>query len=38
MRDYNEPEPNKTAIKQAIKEGLNVSGVQLVQNTSTIIK
>ena len=35
---YKEPEPNKTAIKQAIKEGLNVSGVQLVQNTSTIIK
>ena len=35
---YKTPEPNKTAIKQAIKDGLNVSGVQLVQNTSTIIK
>lgn len=35
---YKAPEPNKTAIKQAIKDGLNVEGVQLVQNTSTIIK
>lgn len=35
---YKAPEPNKTAIKQAIKDGLNVQGVQLVQNTSTIIK
>ena len=35
---YKAPEPNKTAIKQAIKDGLNVTGVQLVQNTSTIIK
>lgn len=35
---YKAPEPNKTAIKQAIKDGLNVQGVQLVQNVSTIIK
>ena len=35
---YKAPEPNKTAIKQAIKDGLNVAGVQLVQNTSVIIK
>lgn len=35
---YKTPEPNKTAIKQALKDGLNVAGVQLVQNTSTIIK
>ena len=35
---YKTPEPNKTAIKQAIKAGLNVQGVQLVQNVSTIIK
>ena len=35
---YKEPEPNKTAIKQAIKDGLNVPGVQLVQNVRTIIK
>lgn len=35
---YKQPEPNKTAIKQAIKDGLNVQGVQLVQNVSTIIK
>lgn len=35
---YDKPKPNKTAIKQAIKDGLNVQGVQLVQNTSTIIK
>ena len=35
---YEQPKPNKTAIKQAIKDGLSVAGVQLVQNTSTIIK
>ena len=35
---YKKPEPNKTAIKQAIKDGLSVAGVQLVQNVSTIIK
>lgn len=35
---YKAPEPNKKAIKQALKDGLNVAGVQLVQNTSTIIK
>lgn len=35
---YKAPEPNKTAIKQALKDGLNVQGVQLVHNTSTIIK
>ena len=35
---YKAPEPNKTAIKQALKDGLNVTGVQLVQNISTIIK
>ena len=35
---YKAPEPDKTAIKKAIKDGLNVAGVQLVQNVSTIIK
>ena len=35
---YKDPEPNKTAIKQALKDGLSVQGVQLVQNMSTIIK
>ena len=35
---YKAPEPNKKAIKDAIKDGLNVAGVQLVQNVSTIIK
>lgn len=35
---YKDPEPNKTAIKAAIKDGLNVQGVQLVQNVSAIIK
>ena len=35
---YRDPEPNKTAIKQALKDGLSVQGVQLVQNMSTIIK
>lgn len=35
---YKQPEPNKTAIKQALKDGLSVQGIQLVQNVSTIIK
>ena len=35
---YKAPEPNKTKIKQALKDGLNVEGVQLIQNTSVIIK
>ena len=35
---YKAPEPNKTKIKQALKDGLSVEGVQLVQNVSTIIK
>lgn len=35
---YKDPEPNKTAIKQALKDGLSIQGVQLVQNVSTIIK
>ena len=35
---YKAPEPNKTKIKQALKDGLSVEGVQLVQNTCTIIK
>ena len=35
---YKAPEPNKKAIKDAIKDGLSVPGVQLVQNVSTIIK
>ena len=35
---YKAPEPDKTAIKQAIKDGLTVDGVQLIQNVSTIIK
>lgn len=35
---YKAPEPNKKAIKDAINDGLNVQGVQLVHNVSTIIK
>ena len=35
---YKAPEPNKKAIKDAIKDGLSVAGVQLVQSVSTIIK
>ena len=36
---YKTPEPNKKAIKDAIKnDGVTVAGVQLVQKTSTIIK
>lgn len=38
LLSYKQPEPNKTAIKAAIKDGLNVQGVRLVQNVSTIIK
>ena len=35
---YKAPEPNKKAIKQAIKDGLSVEGVRLECNTSVIIK
>ena len=36
---YETPEPNKKAIKDAIKnDGLDVAGIQLIQKTSTIIK
>ena len=35
---YKALEPNKKAIKDAIKDGLSEAGVQLVQNVSTIIK
>ena len=36
---YRDPEPDKAAIKNAIKnDGLNVQGIQLVQNVRTIIK
>ena len=35
---YKVPEPNKTAIKQALKDGLTVAGVELVRNTNVIIK
>ena len=36
---YKTPEPNKKAIKDAIKnDGLTVTGEQLLQKTSTIIK
>ena len=35
---YKAPEPKKKAIKDAIRDGLSVAGVQLVQNVSTIIK
>ena len=35
---YKQPELNKTAIKQALKDGLTVKGVELVRNTNVIIK
>ena len=35
---YKAPEPNKKAIKDAIKDGLSVQGVCLECNTSVIIK
>lgn len=35
---YKEPEADKTAIKEAIKQGKTVAGATLVENTSVIIK
>lgn len=35
---YKEPEADKTAIKEALKQGKTVAGVTLVENTSVIIK
>lgn len=35
---YKEPEPDKTAIKQAIKSGTNIPGCSLVQKQSISIK
>ena len=35
---YKAPEPNKKAIKDALKDGLSVEGVRLECNTSVIIK
>ena len=35
---YKAPEPNKKAIKDALKDGLSVQGVRLGCNTSVIIK
>lgn len=35
---FEAPKPNKKAIKDALNNGLNVQGVHLVQNLSTIIK
>lgn len=35
---YNEPEPDKTAIKNAIASGVNVPGCQIVENQNIQIK
>ena len=35
---YKEPEADKTAIKEAFKQGKTVAGATLVENTSVIIK
>lgn len=35
---YKAPEPNKKAIKDALKDGLSVAGVRLECNTSVIIR
>lgn len=35
---YKEPEADKTAIKEAIKQGKTVAGATLIENTSVIIK
>lgn len=35
---YKAPEPNKKAIKDAIKDGLSVAGVRIECNTSVIIR
>lgn len=35
---FKSPEPNKKAIKDALKDGLNIAGVRLECNTSVIIR
>lgn len=35
---YSEPTPDKEAVKNSLKSGLSVPGVQLIRSTSTIIK
>ena len=35
---YQEPKPDKTAIKKAIKDGRTVNGAELVENVNVIIK
>jgi len=35
---YKDPEPDKTAIKDAIKKGFDVEGAELVDNLSMVIK
>lgn len=35
---YNEPEPDKTAIKNAIESGVNVPGCKIVENQNIQIK
>lgn len=37
-KKYREPEPNKVAIKSAIKDGIEVSGVEIVTNKTISIR
>ena len=35
---YKDPEPNKTEIKKAIKEGREIKGARIIENESLVIK
>ena len=35
---FKEPEPNKTEIKKAIKEGREIQGAVIIENESLVIK
>ena len=37
-KKYREPEPNKVAIKSAIKDGIEISGVEIVTNKKISIR
>ena len=38
FKKYKDPEPDKTAIKEAIKNGENVPGAEIVESTSLVIR
>lgn len=37
-KKYREPEPNKVAIKSALKDGIEISGVEIVMNKTISIR